>query len=53
MLYGTAVRSPAKRRFLGSMTPCKTRKVKILKELDFSLYHAYIFNALYVHAYKF
>lgn len=28
MLYGTAVRSPSKRRFLGSMTPCKARKVK-------------------------
>ncbi|TSK20021.1 Protein regulator of cytokinesis 1 [Bagarius yarrelli] len=27
MLYGTAVRSPVKRRFLGSMTPCKTRKL--------------------------
>ncbi|KAG7315216.1 hypothetical protein KOW79_021304 [Hemibagrus wyckioides] len=27
MLYGTAVRSPTKRRFLGSMTPCKTRKL--------------------------
>ncbi|XP_060715160.1 protein regulator of cytokinesis 1b isoform X3 [Tachysurus vachellii] len=31
MLYGTAVRSPAKRRFLGSMTPCKTRKGNSLK----------------------
>ncbi|KAM9494331.1 protein regulator of cytokinesis 1b [Clarias gariepinus] len=27
MLYGTVVRSPTKRRFLGSMTPCKTRKL--------------------------
>ncbi|KAI5088634.1 protein regulator of cytokinesis 1 [Silurus meridionalis] len=27
MLYGTAVRSPNKRRFLGSMTPCKARKL--------------------------
>ncbi|XP_053085399.1 protein regulator of cytokinesis 1b isoform X3 [Pangasianodon hypophthalmus] len=27
MLYGTAVRSPTKRRFLGSMTPCKARKL--------------------------
>uniref|UniRef100_A0A3B1J875 Protein regulator of cytokinesis 1b n=1 Tax=Astyanax mexicanus TaxID=7994 RepID=A0A3B1J875_ASTMX len=27
MLYGTAVRTPTKRRFLGSATPCKTRKL--------------------------
>ncbi|KAL6461464.1 hypothetical protein MHYP_G00296080 [Metynnis hypsauchen] len=27
MLYGTAVRTPTKRRFLGSMTPCKARKL--------------------------
>ncbi|XP_030622333.1 protein regulator of cytokinesis 1b [Chanos chanos] len=27
MLYGTAVRTPTKRRFLGTTTPCKTRKL--------------------------
>ncbi|XP_076853635.1 protein regulator of cytokinesis 1b isoform X2 [Brachyhypopomus gauderio] len=27
MLYGTAVRTPTKRRFLGSTTPCKARKL--------------------------
>ncbi|XP_062845980.1 protein regulator of cytokinesis 1b isoform X1 [Trichomycterus rosablanca] len=27
MLYGTAMRTPTKRRFLGSMTPCKARKL--------------------------
>ncbi|XP_072527481.1 protein regulator of cytokinesis 1b [Salminus brasiliensis] len=27
MLYGTSVRTPTKRRFLGSMTPCKARKL--------------------------
>ncbi|XP_051756465.1 protein regulator of cytokinesis 1b isoform X3 [Ctenopharyngodon idella] len=31
MVYGTVVRTPTKRRFLGSTTPCKARKGNVVK----------------------